>query len=64
MKALSKKEATLKGSEQKLEKELGKLKNSQDELATEKKQIEADKQEITNKLLAKSKAPLKQKKRS
>ncbi|NHC42553.1 hypothetical protein G6549_21760 [Bacillus sp. MM2020_1] len=61
MKALSEKEATLKGSEQKLEKELGKLKNSQDELATEKKQIEADKQEITT-VLAKSKDTLKQQK--
>ncbi|WP_066259252.1 C40 family peptidase [Neobacillus drentensis] len=59
MKALSEKEATLKGSEQKLEKELGKLKNSQDELAAEKKQIEADKQEITI-VLAKSKDTLKQ----
>ena len=58
MKALSEKEATLKGSEQKLEKELGKLKNSQDELATEKKQIVADKQEITT-VLAKSKDTLK-----
>ena len=60
MKALSEKEATLKGSEQKLEKELGKLKNSQDELAAEKKQIVADKQEITT-VLAKSKDTLKQK---
>lgn len=60
MKALSEKEATLKGSEQKLEKELDKLKNSQDELAAEKKQIVADKQEITT-VLAKSKDTLKQK---
>ena len=60
MKALAEKEATLKGSEQKLEKELGKLKNSQDELAAEKKQIVADKQEITT-VLAKSKDTLKQK---
>ncbi|MEH7076674.1 C40 family peptidase [Neobacillus drentensis] len=59
MNALAKKEESLTSAEQKLEKELAQLKNSQDELASEQKQIEADKIEM-NKVLADSKDTLKQ----
>jgi peptidoglycan DL-endopeptidase CwlO len=47
MKALAEKEATLKGAEERLEKELVQLEKSKVELASKQKQIEADKQEIT-----------------
>ncbi|MBV7504175.1 C40 family peptidase [Bacillus sp. sid0103] len=59
MKALAKKEENLLGAEEKLENELGQLKKSQDDLVSEQKQIEADKEEIKT-VLAESKNTLKQ----
>jgi cell wall-associated NlpC family hydrolase len=61
MKALSEKESTLKGAEQKLENELDQLKKSQSELVSKQKQVETDKQEIKT-LLAESENTLKQQK--
>lgn len=58
MKALAEKEETLKGAELKLENELAQFKKSQAELASEQKQIEADKQEIKT-VLEQSKNTLK-----